>query len=240
MNLQRQILTAATATLVGLVSTVPAQAFSFGTGGIQFDKDTIIKFTFQRSGGYFLSKFGVVEVGDKNKLGSANFLFEEARRSDTGTSKNDYYGSCEGGVLAGSCIAEFTFKKDKLYSFFLDNGKEGRTVYSTTALNTAPTYGQQAKFFKASNVSESDIKAGGAARLDTTLAKSQGENFATLNTTALIGFEDVGSQGTSSDRDYNDFLVSATPVPEPATLGSLALVGGAVAMYRRRKASQVS
>ncbi|MEQ9371437.1 MAG: PEP-CTERM sorting domain-containing protein [Coleofasciculus chthonoplastes F3-SA18-01] len=48
-----------------------------------------------------------------------------------------------------------------------------------------------------------------------------------------IDFEDKGG-----DRDFNDFTITAemTDIPEPATLAGLGLIGGALALTRRRKA----
>jgi len=48
-----------------------------------------------------------------------------------------------------------------------------------------------------------------------------------------IRFEDNGG-----DEDFNDFTITAemTDIPEPATLAGLGLIGGALALTRRRKA----
>lgn len=255
MNFQQKLLTATTATLVGLASTLPAQAFSFGNGGILFEQTETATFKFQRSGGWFKSIFGIVEVGPGNVLGAKTVLFSEVSRGNPGTANSDYFGTYLGGVLgAGPEKVTFTFVAGKSYSFFLDNYgaetapgvyKQDRTVYSTTALNTkfnGSNFGQQAKFFKDSDLTKTDIEAKTVAdRSQSKLATSSGGDIsrATLGLGGTIGFEDVAINAPSSDRDYNDFVVS-TEVPEPATMGSLALVGGAIAMYRRRKASQVS
>ncbi len=48
----------------------------------------------------------------------------------------------------------------------------------------------------------------------------------------LIFIEDVAF-GDGSDRDYNDFVVEIRAVPEPATLGLLAV--GALLLRRRKR-----
>lgn len=56
----------------------------------------------------------------------------------------------------------------------------------------------------------------------------------------IIAFEDLSLMG--SDRDYNDMVVMVSDlhsaVPEPATMAGLAVVGGAMALSRRRQAKK--
>ncbi|MCU0518899.1 MAG: DUF4114 domain-containing protein [Oscillatoria sp. Prado101] len=96
------------------------------------------------------------------------------------------------------------------------------TRYSTTALNTR--YGLQHAVFGSSGSKTAD----GQAMAGVGSYKSSNP-FVSGGIT--IGFEDAADGG---DRDYNDFIVNAEAVPEPITMGGLALGFGGMVMARRR------
>ena len=85
---------AATA-LLGLCA--PAQAFSFGTGGIKFDRDTDVSFKFKESHGAFTSSLGVYSVNDST-IALVATLFSETKSSDNG-GENEWKGSLGNTVL---------------------------------------------------------------------------------------------------------------------------------------------
>jgi PEP-CTERM motif len=236
MNFKKHLLTTAAATtaLIGALSS-PAQAFSFnsGTGGIQFERDTTVDFTFNESHGYFKEIFGVQEIG-----GAKTNLLWETTRSDNSSSANDWQGTCGKAVI--NCKTSFTFKAGKAYSFFLD-----------AIDNYGGTYllGEAAKLFNAPTAA--------TVLADTTyrdynqspnslLAKTPGStNPNPLAGPVLIAFEDYGLTNTSTDDhvDFNDFMITAqaqATVPEPATLGGLGLIAGALVVSRRRRVNQAS
>lgn len=232
MKLTKYLLSAAAAatTVVGAVSS-PAQAFSFGPGGIRFDRNTTVDFTFNESHGYFRQRFGVQEIG-----GAATNLLWENTRSDNNSGANDWQGTCGNAVL--NCTASFTFQAGKTYSLFLNAIDNFGGTY---ALDEA------VKFFNAPQAA-------------TVLADTRYRNYNTspnslLATTAgtnnanpfagpvLIAFEDFGMRDGGADDhvDYNDFMLTAqarATVPEPATLGGLGVVVGGLVFARRRRVHQ--
>ncbi|HBE17621.1 MAG TPA: hypothetical protein DEG17_13330 [Cyanobacteria bacterium UBA11149] len=128
-----------TAAVIGLVAgsslglaAIPAQAFSFGNDGIQFDKDTLVDFGFISSQGLFKSTLSVFDGT------TSTVLFAETKAFDT--SLTDFKGSCPKTVSSpsGNCENSFLFKSGVNYSLLLDSTPNGK-VYSTTSLNNPAT-----------------------------------------------------------------------------------------------------
>ncbi|HIK27097.1 MAG: PEP-CTERM sorting domain-containing protein [Oscillatoriaceae bacterium SKW80] len=233
-----------TATVAALATwQAPAQAFKFGTSGIQFDFDTEVEFTFYQSRGAFQSILKIFQVNTDNTLTWVKDLFAETRASDN-WSANGWLGTCgEGKTVQGSCSVSFTFLKGTMYTLGLDSGENGK-VYSTSALNTAengtlwlselsPAGSQQAVFG-----SFGSLGADGT-RFDNPQNFQSADPFAGL---VKISFDDRGARNALGipDLDYQDFSVTAqarpvASVPEPATLGGLGLVGCALAARRRQR-----
>ena len=235
MNLKStSVLAGLLATSALTLSTVPAQAATlFGNQGIKFDTNTIVDFSFLRSQGLFKSTLSIV-TADKTVVKD---LFTEDQAFDT--TSPDFIGFCPGTVTASgpssACTNSFLFQGGVEYSFALNSGAGNPAgtngiVYSTNSLNT-PLTSQQAFFFSSPFVAPAPGNP-----IPKAPNPSSGNPFAGPVT---IAFDD---RGGFNDQDFQDFVVTAQAqaVPEPATLGGLALVGGAMAMLRRRKRSQVS
>ena len=204
---------AAAATVVGAVSS-PAEAFSFGPGGISFDRDTTVDFSFKESHGYFRQRFGVQEIG-----AAATNLLWETTRSDNNSGANDWQGTCGNAVL--NCNVSFTFQAGKTYSLFLNAiTDDGVGTYELD---------EAVKFFNAPQAAT--VLADTSYRNYNTspnslLARTAGTNNANpFAGPVLIAFEDYGLRNNASDDhvDYNDFMLTAQvrSVPEPATLAGL-------------------
>ncbi len=221
---------AAAATVVGAVSS-PAQAFSFGPGGIRFDRDTTVDFSFIESHGYFRQRFGVQEIG-----GARTNLMWETTRSDNNSWANDWQGTCGSALL--NCNASFTFKAGKSYSLFLDAIDDFGGTY---------VLGEAVKFFNApeaatvlADTSYRDYNRSPNSLLSRTAGTNNANPFAAP---VLIAFEDYGLRNNASDDhvDYNDFMLTAqarATVPEPATLAGLGVVVGGFGFARRRRVHQ--
>ena len=87
--------TAAATALFG--AGAPAQAFSFGTTGIQFDKDTSVKFNFKESHGMYQSSLGIYNVKD-SAVSLVKTLFSETKSSDNDW-ENEWKGTLGNTVV---------------------------------------------------------------------------------------------------------------------------------------------
>ena len=196
-----------------------AEAFTFGTQGIKFDQDTNVDFNFNTSHGAFISALKVFEVINSTPT-AITTLLQETKQSDNG-SQNGWLGTCGNTVLV--CQSSFLFKQGVNYTLGLDSGNNN-IVYSTTALNPGNT--QQAVF--------GSFGSNGADGTAFDPTPFQSGNPFTI--AVKTGFDD---RGNNNDRDFQDFTFTVkaaneTQVPEPATLGGLALVVGSLAFARRR------
>lgn len=225
-------LTATVATTALFGAAAPAQAASFGTGGISFEKSTEILFTFKETHGAFKSTLGIYEVNGSILSQVPTTLFSEIKASDNG-SANEWKGSLGNTVLGTGKVA-FTFLANKIYTLGLISvGGAGSKVYSTSALNSGGT--QQAVF--------GGVSLGNALNQETTNTFQAAGQFTNglgplFNGGALISFDD---RGNATDKDFQDFTVTAEPVPEPMTMTGLALgLGGLVAARRRRGSKTAS
>ena len=226
MNFTRHIAALGLFSAAALAIAPNAQAASFGTSGISFDKDTTLEFTFQVSHGKFQSELGAFDISSA----ISSILLEEVDRADEGfkSDAQGWKGTC--GDAVAVCTAEYTFLAGKSYSLRLSPFVNG-LASSTSAENTD---GQQRAIFASKSVFENDIF---------TLPDGTGFADAGLYTNGLellkgdgvwIGFDDGGN---GNDLDYQDFVVSAKiaeDVPEPASIMGLMVVGAAALKLRRR------
>jgi len=227
--------TAAATALFG--AAAPAQALhqfqqrSFGTGGISFQQDTDIFFSFAESHGENRSALGIYQVN--NSIPSlVKTLFTEIKGSDNGAA-NEYKGSL-GNTVLGPGKVSFRFLANTIYTLGLNSfGYGTNIVYSTSALNSGGS--QQAVFGGVSLFNALSLE-----KTDTFQAAGQFTDGASplFNGGALISFDD---RGNLNDKDFQDFTVIAEPVPEPMTMTGLALgLGGLVAARRRRRDSNTA
>ncbi|MCT7990854.1 PEP-CTERM sorting domain-containing protein [Laspinema olomoucense] len=230
MNIQSYSLTAAAATLIGIFSAIPAQAFTFDTGGISFNRNTTVEFNFNQSDGLYRSELKILEVLDGGQLSVVKDLFKEVQAHDGG---NAYTGNNVGtcGLTVLVCEGSFTFEANKqytlgLFSYHRTTNNSLSTVYSTSFLNGGEA--QQAVF-----------GSWGSIGSDTTFFKNAANYQASnpFGDWVKIGFDDTGND---KDQDFQDFTVSAraVAVPEPTALVGLGIMAGAMAISRRGKSNQ--
>ena len=216
-------ITAATATAMFGVAG-PASAFTFGTNGISFETNQDIQFSFVSSNGAFQSTLKIFEVLKNGKLQAVDdgVLFTEVKPSDDGPN-NGYRGTL--GNAVQQVNSTFRFLANTVYTLGLVstwNDKDAGAVYSTSSLNLKGTHSQRAVFGS----------TGG----------EEGQTFTEANTflsgnpltgPVAIAFEDI--QFGNGDNDFNDFVVTAEAVPEPFTMGGLALGAAGLAAARRSR-----
>lgn len=183
------------ATLLGGLLAAPAHAQEiFDGNGVQFDVDTVVEFEFLESHGAYQSTFGVVNL----QTGEKTPLIQEIKSSDTPQNTevpsnyqddigrtSDFLGSV--GNTVTQPLAEFNFKANTLYAFYLEsflNGKSEQTFYSVDSRN--PNNTQRIKFDSAID----RLGTGGV----------------------MLNWDDTGSllvMVPDEDRDFDDFLVRA-------------------------------
>ncbi len=175
----------------------PSQAQEiFGNTGIQFDVDTVIEFEFVESNGAYQSTFGVIDLtnGQKTPLlievKPSDIAQDVSRPStytdDTGsTNRRDFIGTP--GNTVPQPLAEFEFKANRNYAFYLEstlNGRPAGILYSTNSQN--PGTNQQTVF--------------------------EGGLPALASGGTLIRWDDTGSvlvRQELEDRDFDDFVIRA-------------------------------
>lgn len=182
-----------------LLSAIAAPGYaqeSFGTSGIQFDVDTIVEFEFIESNGAYQSTLGIInlETGEKTPL------FQEVKPSDNpqplmrpssyvsdvgADNSRDFLGTP--GNTVPEPLAEFTFRANSRYAFYLESVLDGRQVgilYSTDFQGVDGS--RQVRF------------EGGVGNLG--------------NQGVTVFWDDTGSalvKPNAQDRDFDDFLVRA-------------------------------
>lgn len=228
-------LTAAATVSTALLSvSAPAQAFSFGTGGVSFDTDTTVDFTFNQSNGAYTSSLGVYEVNGSVASLVSN-LFWETKQSNNG-GDNGWLGTFGNAVTSSTGLnkASFTFLANKVYSLGLTsnfNGSYVNTVYTTSGLNTASGSSQQAVF----------NSFGSTGSDGTTFNGANAGNYQSANPFASAVRIGIDDRGNGNDKDFQDFTftaASATTVPEPLTMGGMLLGSAGLAVARRLRRRQ--
>lgn len=228
-------LTAVATAATALVSvSAPAQAFSFGTNGISFTENTQVDFTFLSSHSSSISSLGIYEVNGVNAV-LKQVLFSKKEAADPGftSAEKGWLGTAQN--LTGAGQVSYEFLAGTVYTLGLFSKRvnsEGVTtsilpmVYSTSALNNGQS--QQAVFGSSgSSIDGQEF---------TTASNYQSGN--PFDSPLTISFE--GWAGPGTDNDFNDVTIQAQAVPEPLTMGGLALgIGGMVVARRRRHRNAV-
>ena len=227
-----------TSTFLGLavgsafaLSTLPAEAATFGNNSILFDTDTTVTFDFTGSNGLFGSMFGVVLESEPDNI-IPPVLFAENPAFDPGA-VDDFQGTC-GIVVPTPCTATFTFEANTTYSLALKS--PNGIVYSTDSLNPLDTL----------NPANPKTRQFAFFQEETTLpplANESGEGSVDPFDKFAILIEDKGGS-----RDFNDFRLTAVAIEseppasiaEPATLAGLGLVAGSLTLIRRRQGNKNS
>jgi len=188
--------------LAGSLSVMPAQAqeviFSpredFDNQGIQFDVDTVVEFEFVEAHGAYQSVFGIINL----VTGEKTPLIQEVRPSDVSqdpivpsTHANDAGLSTDFLSTPGNAVpqplAEFEFKANTPYVFYLEsfyNGRSEQMFYSEDRRNSSSSH---------------------RVKFDRPI-----QNL--VNGGILLNWDDTGSLlivQSQEDQDFDDFIVRA-------------------------------
>ncbi|NDJ18755.1 PEP-CTERM sorting domain-containing protein [Myxacorys almedinensis] len=206
----------------GFATPVLAASMAFGNGQIRFDKDTTLESTFLVSHGAYQSTFGVLNLDTNEKTpllvevkpsDEADTIFRPSSKTNNIDTLKDFRGTP--GDTVPQPTAQFTFKANTNYAFYLESTYNGRPVgevYSSDVLN--PDQERQVSF---SDDNMSALCQGGS----------------------VLSWDDTGAKlvrdREQQDRDYDDFVVqlrnTACPVGggEPAAPAeTVAASGGAL------------
>lgn len=219
------LISVSTVAATALVSlSAPAQAFTFGTSGISFTENTTVNFTFNQSHGAYKSTLGIYQVNNSTPS-LVQTLFSESKASDNG-GVDDWKGTL-GNTVLGPGTVSFTFLANQVYTLGLKStymGYDMGAVFSTSSLN----WGSSQQFvFGPAPLSFST---------NSTAAFANPQNYQSgnifSNIPVQIGIDDGGNR---NDVDYNDFSVTAQAVPEPFTMGGMAIGAAWMTIARRRR-----
>lgn len=229
MNISRLVYLGLSLGTFGLLSTWSQAATAtedyFGNQGIQFKQDTTIEFEFIESHGAYQSTFGVIDLDSCQTDAAGVVLFDscaktpllkEVKPSDTNETvyrrstyetnagekaQEDFLGTPGNAVIEPK--AEFLFKAEKKYAFYLEsqfNGKPTGIVYSTDLLNSQ---GNKQALFDREDLSTVEV----AQRRNTA---NENQFPALIDGGVFIHLDDTGSTLVRQDKqdiDFDDFVV---------------------------------
>lgn len=204
-----------------IVNAAPLSGFPYKAKDFSFTKDTKVKFSVLEptglgSRGKAMSSFGFL-TAPVSGVGAFSTIFAEQQAYDDGSNdkNNDWLGTCS-KAIQGICEATVTFKAGINYLLALNT--DSAMHFGVGALDS----------LRFNRVSDQYYPKAGT--FDT--VSEQGALF--------IGMEDgMYRRGNSQNfyYDYQDWVVKAEAVPEPATLAGMGMVAGGMLLARRRKAS---
>ena len=218
--------------VLGLLSAVSSPAIAedvVGNQGVSFNEDTIVEFEFIESHGAYQSTFGVIDLDTCQAATGGKIIFEsctkipllaEIQASDSfdfndvyressyetdlqAGRNNDFLGTP--GVTVPNHLAEYHFKANKVYAFYLESkfdGKPAGVVYSTDLINNKGN--RQALFHKENLTTQTVAQRRNTGAFD----KNQFE--ALISGGLLINLDDTGStlvKTDNEDSDFDDFIV---------------------------------
>ncbi len=240
----------ATTILLGICT--PAQAFMFGTSGIQFDQDTTISFTFNDSHGAYQSSLRVAQAEAGNGYSNKSILFNETKASDNG-STNNWEGTFGNSVTSpnGSLSQTFTFLKDQIYALLLWNDLGSgnpleQYVSSSTFMNSSQWFAAGTQFSRTDCLltgcqqaafGDFSLNTDSTAPFSTVNGGKGPEQFQSVTLAQLaqgtkISFDDGGK---GNDVDFQNFSLTAQLVPEPISVFGTILGIGALGVARSKK-----
>jgi hypothetical protein len=174
------------------------------------------------SRGMGTSSFGYSVIGSDGKAAFQSIFSETSAYDPKASAKgNDWLGSC-GKAITGVCEVTITFEANKTYQLGLLS--RGISAYGVGVLDSYTFDTASDQFYKNGTVA------------------GHKNPFTTVSQTGalFVGMEDgeYRKSGNNFYYDYQDWVVKAEAVPEPATLLGLGAVAGGMLMARRRKAAQ--
>jgi hypothetical protein len=207
----------------------PIADFPYQTSAFTPSQDLKVKFSVNMDGlgsrGMGWSHFGYF-LPDQ---GASSFvsLFNEIRPYNPGSNAqtNDWLGTCN-NAIAAPCEVFVTFQAGMTYQLALLS--QGLRTYGVGAIDSY-TFNAVSDQFYNSNSNPQLVTVSQAGAL-------------------FIGFEDgeyrkskaSGGNPATFYYDYQDWVVKAEAVPEPATLLGLGIIGGGLVLSRRRKSNQIA
>jgi hypothetical protein len=223
-------------TPVGNGLAAPISGIPYQTSAFTPSQDLKVKFSIQMDGlgsrGMGLSSFGYFLPNQ----GEASFIsiFDETSPYNPGERANthDWLGTC-GVAITGLCEVFVTFKAGMTYQLALLS--EGLRTFGL-GVNDSYTFDAVSDQF----YDPTSMQYNAAHSSQFVTVSQKGALF--------IGMEDGEFVQTKASRtnaatyyyDYQDWVVKAEAVPEPATLAGLGIVGGGLILSRRRKSKQMA
>lgn len=208
---------------IGSGANSTTSAFPYRANTFTPAKELRVKFSLNLTGlgsrGMGLSSFGYTTTGQPG----FSSIFSETTAYDKGSSAkgNDWLGTCN-KAITGVCEVTVDFKAGKTYQLGLLS--KGISHYAVAALDKFTFDTSSDQYYQNGTVP--------GMKNPFTTVSAPGQMF--------IGLEDgeYRKSGNNYYYDYQDWVVKAEAVPEPATLAGLGLVAGGLLTARRRKANQ--
>ena len=218
--------------ILGLLNCMGSAATAediVGNKGVSFTEDTIVEFEFIESHGAYQSTFGIIDLDTCQAKSSGEIIFEscekipllaEVQASDSfdfndvyressyetdlqAGRNNDFLGTP--GVTVPNHLAEYHFKANKIYVFYLESkfdGKPAGVVYSTDLINSK---GNRQALFHEENLTTQTV-----AQRRNNAAFDANKFDALVSGGLLVNLDDTGStlvKTANEDSDFDDFIV---------------------------------